>query len=61
MSRVPVELFKSFFCYFFELLPFAFFQVIALCKFGHQKLVIKISQTISASSLRFGQLKEDGE
>ena len=46
---------KSLFC--FELLPFAFFQVIVLCIFGHGKLVI----TITASSLRFGKLKEDGE
>ena len=40
MSRLPGD----FFYYFvLELLPFALFRVIALCKSGHQKLVIKIS------------------
>ena len=60
MSRLPGE--KSLY----------FFLVIALCKFGHRKLDISktvtarsfklgIIKSIKASSLRFGQLKEDGE
>ena len=47
--------------YFFELLPFAFFQVNVLCKFGYWKLAIKISKFITASSLRLGQLREGCE
>ena len=31
---------------FFDLLPFAFFRVIVLCKFGRRKLVIKISRKL---------------
>ena len=29
-----------------------FFRVIALCKLGHRKLIIDISKTVTASSLR---------
>ena len=43
-------------------IAFAFFRVNALCEFGLRKLPIKISQkTITDSSHRFDQLKEDGE
>ena len=53
MSRLPGENYKKKLFYFFRVNALCIFCV-ALCKFGHQKFVI----TITASSLRFGQLIE---
>ena len=51
MSRLPGENLKK--------KLFYFFQVIALCKFGHRKL--DISKTITARSFKLGQLIADNE
>ena len=42
-------------------IAFAFFIMIGLSKFGEKTSNKDILKTSKASSLRFGQLKEDGE
>ena len=51
MRKLPAESLKKVILFFF--------QIIAICKFGHWKLVINISKFILAGSFRLGQLIED--
>ena len=57
MSKLPVlpENFKKICYIFFELLPFAFFRVIAHCKIGQKTCYKDISKTISAINNGLGQ------
>ena len=61
MSGLPDENLKIYF-FFFLVIVFAFFELMPIANLDIENTSYKdITKTITASSLRFGQLKEDGE
>ena len=52
MSRLPGENLKK---------NHFFFKITALCKFGHRKLDISKTVTVTARNFKLGQLIEDNE
>ena len=46
---------------FLELSPFAFFKLLPFANLHIENFQKEILKTVTSSSLRFGQLKEDGE